>query len=253
MGQKINSTSLRLKKRLNWNTITCLHNKRNLGDMTFQTQIISELTKLSLLHLNFYTNNLVMTKSHKNYQLFSRLVHQTKVFTPNTYVNEFVKNAKIKYLGNETKALSQLHLNGSGVFTEFADFLFRQSRFSFFSKIQHKFLVLSPRIITAFVKRQLKAPFKQKSRSFNSNLQTGLLRVANSLLLLFRNHVIGLQIICSGKWKKTRSGRKQKLFLRFGKIQKNTANNILFYHTIAQKTALGVCSLKIWISLKKMY
>ena len=110
MGQKINSTSLRLKKRLNWNTITCLHNKRDLGDITFQTQIISELTKLSLLHLNFYTNNLVTTKSHKNYQLFSRLVHQTKVFTPNIYVNEFVKNAKIKYLGNETKVVFKRNL-----------------------------------------------------------------------------------------------------------------------------------------------
>jgi len=70
-------------------------------------------------------------------------------------------------------------------------------------------------------------------------------------LTIFHKLITGLKIECKGKWKKTRSGRKQKLNISFGKIQKNTLTNIIFYHSNSQETKYGKCSIKIWISYNK--
>jgi ribosomal protein S3 len=80
-----------------------------------------------------------------------------------------------------------------------------------------------------------------------------LIKLAKFFLYIFKNNIIGLKIICSGKWKKTRSGRKQKLCIRFGKIQRTKIVNTLFYHFLTQKTKYGSFGIKIWVAHKTVY
>jgi ribosomal protein S3 len=67
-----------------------------------------------------------------------------------------------------------------------------------------------------------------------------------------QNHILGFKIVCSGKWKKTRSGRKQKLTIKFGQIVNSSVSNVILYDYSVQKTRFGSCSIKVWISHSKI-
>jgi ribosomal protein S3 len=63
--------------------------------------------------------------------------------------------------------------------------------------------------------------------------------------------IVGLKVICSGKWKKTRSGRKQKFLVKFGRIKNPSISVATSYNYAFQKTKFGSCSIKVWISHTK--
>jgi hypothetical protein len=46
---------------------------------------------------------------------------------------------------------------------------------------------------------QLKKPNKLKNINYKRNLQLGLIKLAKFFLYIFKNNIIGLKIICSGK------------------------------------------------------
>lgn len=250
MGQKVNSTSLRLKKRLNWTINSNVHNYNNINAVTYKSYIISEIIKKILMQINFFTNNLSIVKDSKNYRIFSRVIHQNNIYNN---LEEYTTQARNHYKIKQNGVLNKLYLNKKNILCEFNDFILKKTKLNFLNFTQNKFLILSPKIITLFVLRQLKETPKLKTKSFNRNFQNGLVRVANTLLFLFKNNIIGLKIICAGKWKKTRTGRKQKICLRFGKIQKTSVSNIIFFNWISQKTKYGSCGIKIWIAHKKFY
>jgi ribosomal protein S3 len=76
------------------------------------------------------------------------------------------------------------------------------------------------------------------------------LKLVEILLKNYNYKIIGLKIICLGRWKKTSTGRKQKLFLKFGQVKSSDISNKIIYQTISQTTKFGVCSIKIWIAQK---
>jgi ribosomal protein S3 len=86
---------------------------------------------------------------------------------------------------------------------------------------------------------------KLKRNNFNKNLQGNILNFLNLLLSEFSYNISGVKIICCGKWKKTNTGRKQKLYLKLGQIQSSNIANKIVYHSINQTTKYGVCSVKI--------
>jgi hypothetical protein len=63
----------------------------------------------------------------------------------------------------------------------------------------NQFLILSPEILTNFTVAQLKKPNKLKNINYKRNLQLGLIKLAKFFLYIFKNNIIGLKIICSGK------------------------------------------------------
>jgi ribosomal protein S3 len=56
--------------------------------------------------------------------------------------------------------------------------------------------------------------------------------------------------MCSGKWKKTRSGRKQKFVVQLGRIPNSGVSNLVFFDQMTQKTKFGCFSVKVWIFMK---
>ena len=76
-------------------------------------------------------------------------------------------------------------------------------------------------------------------------MQKNILKVIRTNLRLFKFNIIGLKIIISGKWKKTNTGRTQKIYLKYGKIQNSNTRNKVIYQNIAQKTKFGMFSMKM--------
>jgi ribosomal protein S3 len=77
-----------------------------------------------------------------------------------------------------------------------------------------------------------------------------MLKLIKRIIKDYNYHICGIKISCSGKWKKTRSGRTQKFVLQFGKIKNSTLSNVIFFNQTNQKTRYGMCNLKIWILIQ---
>jgi len=148
------------------------------------------------MQINFFTNNLSIVKDSKNYRIFSRVIHQNNIYNS---LEEYTTQARNHYKIKQNGVLNKLYLNKKNILCEFNDFILKKTKLNFLNFTQNKFLILSPKIITLFVLRQLKETPKLKTKSFNRNFQNGLVRVANTLLFLFKNNIIGLKIICAGK------------------------------------------------------
>ena len=134
----------------------------------------------------------------------------------------------------------------------FSDYFYHK-RAQLFKKVTNNiFLSLSPKIVHSYVANQLKKNCTLKRGSFSTNLNAGILVFIFNLLKRVQNHIVGFKIVCSGKWKKTKSGRKQVYSLRFGKIRNTSISNVVLYDFLTQTTKFGSFGIKVWVSLKKM-
>ena len=141
-------------------------------------------------------------------------------------------------------------LNKQQVNYYFSDFFFSKNSKYFSLFCQNRQVLLFPKFIVAYITNQLNKSGTLKRISFRKNLNLGILTFSFKLLKHLQNTVNGLKIICSGKWKKTLSGRKQKLTIKFGKIRNSTTSNKILYYCSTQKTKYGSCGIKVWISHK---
>lgn len=238
MSQKINPTNLRLKKRLNWNLFISNYDFKNYSSLWYTTQNILSLTKIVLFNLNFYTNNDVIIKNSKKYNIFSRLFNNNQIYKN---LKDLTTTTRFFYMKKQKKAIPKLNFNNRNILCEFTEKIM-------LSKLP--FFLFSPKIISYYVIKQLNEPNKLKDKNFSKNLQLGLLKITNFFLYLFKDNINGLKILCSGKWRKTRTGRKQKLCLKFGKIQNTSVSNTIFFSWVSQNTKHGSFGIKIWISHK---
>ena len=63
----------------------------------------------------------------------------------------------------------------------------------------------------------------------------------------------GIRISIAGKWKKTGSGRKQRLTINIGRLNIQTMNSFIDYDFQNVSTKFGCFSLKTLISYKSIY
>jgi len=257
MAQKVNSLSLRLNKRLNWNTILCTHSFNDYCNQIVNNSTILEISKNILYDLKILQNNTSLTKTSKGFSVNCKILDQQLFF----YLVKFLcSTKKTSHLFNSyyqayiniLKSINKkLILNHKSILQQFTT-IKTQKQIIKQKKFKSNFLSLYPVIFTLFTKIQLSVlePNNLVYNVFGKNLQKSLLNLIEIFLRLFKYQIIGIKLICSGKWKKTNSGRKQKIYLKFGQVQSsNLATKILYNHA-TQKTKFGICSIKIWIAHK---
>jgi len=100
---------------------------------------------------------------------------------------------------------------------------------------------------------------KLKNPFFNKSLQLGLLKFMIILLTYYKGfrsprapikNIIGVKIECSGRWKKTKSARTQKLCFNYGQTKKIGVVNTVFFSFLTQKTKYASCGFKVWFTFK---
>jgi len=106
---------------------------------------------------------------------------------------------------------------------------------------------LSAQTLSEYIKRQMAASQKLKDSDFRSNLKTGVSQLA---ILLFKRFstttpIQGLRVVCSGRWSKTRSSRKQRFVYSRGSLKRLTFSALLDYGMSTVTTKFGVCSIKV--------
>lgn len=247
MGQKIHASGLRLKKRLNWNSSFCAHSIKNYSQIYLNNQQLDYSTNILLSKLNLFSNNQYITRNSKSSSIFSKLLQRHATFKN---IKDYTNSVRWEAINNDINNGKKLRLL-SDTHYNFADFFFNKTRKEFLKLTSNKSAMLTPKVFTTFITTQLNRNTALKGRAFTVGLNIGILKLINQILAHYQNTILGIKIICSGKWKKTRSGRKQKLVIKFGKIRNASISNVLLFDYAAQKTKFGVCGIKVWISHKK--
>ena len=86
----------------------------------------------------------------------------------------------------------------------------------------------------------------EEIKILNRRGETGL--KINSKISKSKNPICGVKVICAGRWKKTKSGRKQKFTLYKGKLAMQSYSSFLdfgFYHG---NTKFGSFSFKVLVA-----
>ena len=256
MAQKINSLTFRLKKRLNWKINLAVHNFLDYSNsMLNSVNILTTYQKL-LFHLKIMQNNNFLLKSSKTYKISLKTLNQNfyffffKILILNKSTQHFY-NYRDSYLKLFSKVLKK-YLFISNKLENNLGSIQTQKKLNKSLFLKSNFITLSPKIFLDFAKIQLKKNdiITILTSNFNKTLQKSILKFIEIVLKNYNYDIIGLKIICSGRWKKTSTGRKQKLFLKFGQIKSSDISNKITYQNLSQVTRFGICSIKIWIAQK---
>lgn len=246
MAQKVNSTLFRLKRRTRWNSKFSCHNANNFSELVLKNEQITFSVYNFLDNFKYYPNNVTSVFCSKTNQLFSKLWQ--KQFFLNNLFPLFSKRpislAERRKTKNNDKNSSKRGIALSDKYNfQFCD-LFLKSKFKVMSNN-----LLHPKIITRFLFSQFEKTFTLRNSFFIYNFKAASIFVLTRLIRKFQNEILGVKIICSGKWKKSRSGRKQKFATQFGRIPNSSVSRIVFFDQITQKTKFGCFSVKVWIFL----
>jgi hypothetical protein len=247
MAQKINPLVFRLKKRICWNSIFSSHCAVKFSKIfTHNEQVMFSLKK-SLSGFKAIPNNIQVFTCAKSTDAYSKLWQ--KQFLLN---NLFPAHSLHPISSNERRLSVVAEKKHSVLLTP------TRSRYNF--QLCDLFLdskyaplttnLLYFKIIMSFLFSQFDKGFSMKNFIFLSNFKTASLFVLKRVLQKFKSNILGLKFSCSGKWKKTRSGRKQRFTVQFGQIKNSGVANILFYDQKTQQTKFGSCNFKVWVLSK---
>lgn len=256
MSQKINATGLRLKKKLSWNSVFCLHNPQKYANLTVSNRQIKYATTAILSKINTYSNRLFTVRNSKTAVVYSKLIQQQQAYK-NTrfYQKQMLKRTEAAF--SALSSLKNLSLTGNFINYQLSSLITQNSvikkkgldRSSHFLK--SSFTLLTAKLITSFISALLQKDAKTKYGIDTSNLSASIPLLLTKLLSPFKNQLLGVKVICSGRWKKTGSGRKQKLCVKYGRVRNPNLSSVILFDYITQKTKFGACGIKVWVANKK--
>ena len=272
MAQKTNLLNIKLKKRFNWKLVTGLQNYKNFSKLSINSYYIARFFKVTLSNLNFFCNNLSLTKNSKNYRLFANITDDTQTlkdliiaYGSKNFNLMSEKKTRLGSIDTKKKKQSKLNFKLNGFLFELSNVAKIKQNNLVKHNVNHSFFIL-PSLLLEFTKYQLDPANIRKNKFYNSSLQLGLttfltVAVTSYFLTLSTSdntrklpiplkNIIGLRIECKGRWKKTKSGRKQKLSLSIGKTNRIGMKNLLFFSSDFQKTKFATCGFKVWIAYK---
>ena len=228
MAQKINQNLFKLKKRLNWDILLCSHNFIDYSNLIKKANKISYVTS-KIQNLNVNIGNKTITKNSKIFRINVKMLDQRffTFFSSSCFPNFVLIQSILLF--------EYLFINQKQLKTSISRL--KQSENS----------LLMPNIFNQFFKIQLQ-DIGNKNSVFSNNLQSNILLFIREFFINFNYNVIGFKILCSGKWTKTSTGRKQNLYIKKGQIRASNISNKVFYYSTSQKTRHGICSIKIWIT-----
>lgn len=256
MSQKINATGLRLKKKLSWNSVFCLHNPQKYANLTVSNRQIKYATTAILSKINTYSNRLLTVRNSKTAVVYSKLIQQQQAYK-NTrfYQKQMLKRTEAAFYA--LSSLKNLSLRGNFINYQLSSLITQNSviknkgldRSSNFLK--SSFTLLTAKLITSFISALLQKDAKTKYGIDTSNLSASIPLLLTKLLSPFKNQLLGVKVICSGRWKKTGSGRKQKLCVKYGRVRNPNLSSVILFDYVTQKTKFGACGIKVWVANKK--
>ena len=253
MGQKINANSLRLGMRNNWKSEW--FDDKNYSLTFWKDNEIRKTLKTIVNFLGFSLNNFYIKKSNKKFHAFNKLIFTSKLLF-------FMKTLKLKkpsiYRALILQKIKNINFSKITPFLKDANLDIRKYdnmvKNGIFDKTTKTILpfFISSQSLSDYLGLQLISPLKLKDDCFKMNFWRGLTQFLHSF---FNKTTVlqinGIKLICSGRWKKSKTGRKQRFLCSIGKLRSQSYSTFIDYGFTNVNTKYGVSCIKIWISYKQ--
>lgn len=250
MGQKVIPISLRLKKKENWHSkwIIEKNNYSNLLHFDLEIrkyfEILYNYKNLKLIDIKIkrISNNIhiyvyINQQSINFYRIsYHKIINNLNLYYPNNNIKIFIKNIKVKDLKKLKKTIKQIFF-----ILKKRNKLNKKKRQMIYC-LSYSLYTKNINIISFFIKKYL-----QRKKS-HKKLIKEIDMMFQKFFKLFSNF-IGYRLQFKGRL--NGSKRKRKSVYQKGKIPLNTLKDNIYYHFNEFKTPSGICSIKIWIFLKK--
>jgi len=137
-----------------------------------------------------FLSNLIVNKTNKNLQLYAKILQRKDLISNPNEISDTARNELLK---KKEQFSLFWHLNTSSVKFYFSNFLSTG-----YCKTKGR-LMLTPQLISLFLKMQLTKTNALKFSSFKVNLKSGILLFCLTILKQLKTSVLGLKISCFGK------------------------------------------------------
>jgi ribosomal protein S3 len=85
-----------------------------------------------------------------------------------------------------------------------------------------KCFVISAQGIALYVNNQLSLKKQQRNEYFKKNIRNGILKTFKNIVKSHKTKILGIKVICNGKYQLSKSNRKHKATYSIGSLQKTT-------------------------------
>lgn len=251
MGQKINSTSFRLGKRLSWEFLWSVK-KTNFGFCLYTSKESRYVIQKKIEFSGVFINHVFLSRTNKDVRILINTFLKRNA-SKNILKNNFNDNIQGK-IYKRLKDLFFLNSKNSlnvHFFPSFFPWYFCEALPH--SKKLFYWPYLNPKVISNYISQQLSTARSKKSVGFKRNLLSGILEI---LTQIFRNYsqqiISGFKISCVGKWRQTSNGRSQKTTISIGNVSKQTLDQIILSASSITTTKYGACNIRVWVCYKKL-
>ena len=260
MTNKINPNILRLNIRKNW-SITTGFDIFRFSNLQYKNSNLTNTISLLTSNFDFYSK-ISLVKNAKHWRFFSKVIGNTQIvdsLLPYYPVNnpsilpitDFSlkksvfdsQNFSLKHrINKKFNSLAYTALNNKNFLFEFSKQQKLQTNKKLALSITKHFFLVDPLLISDFIITQLQQPSNLQNPYFTKNLQSNIFKILCAFLTIKNKKrqsinqparikiksIIGIKIECSGRWKKTKSGRKQKLHFSYGVTPRTGVVNKIF-------------------------
>jgi len=254
MAQTVNTTAFRLKKRLNWKF---LMSAQKFAVLNNECQKLVKLKQLLFNRYHYWSNSYLINKNSKGYRIFSKLISDYEITNEISQQNLNLLSTQSNSIKKAKRDLPFFNIYQNSLLFEHGNFKQIKQNYKI-ATTNNPLLFISPEFLVSYAQQKMKEG--KKSFFTNNNINSGLLKIIevlffyknsnNKLEKATVNNISGLKIQCSGRWKRTKSGRAQRLNLTFGQLKKTSISTSVFYNSFSEKTKYGTCNIKIWIAFK---
>ena len=247
MNQKTNLTSIRLNNRNSWAAIFA-EDKRRFNKL-FLTCV-----RLEVFSSTFFKFFSILTEKP-----LIRFFRCNFVYVQSNFITKIINNKKLSTSQGvlSYKKLAENYINLAPSIGLFRLFLHDSTRLcnkkrkisNFSKKVKHSKFSLNrvnpAELLGVYIGWQLESSSKY-GNNFRTNFKKGVKKTIQSF---FKNGtsdaISGVKIVCSGRWKKTKSGRKQVFVFSRGKLLAQSFSSFVDEASYTGKTKYGIFNLKI--------
>jgi small subunit ribosomal protein S3 len=250
MGQKVIPISLRLNKNENWHSKWIVDKNEYSNLLHFDLDIRKyfenilnyknlKLIKLNIIKISKNINIYIYiheNQQSKNLKSFNKIIKDLNSYYKNHSIKIFIKRIKLKDLELLKKNIGKIFrfIKKNNKINQDTKKIIYNFSYALYTK--------NINMISYYIKQTLER--KKAHKKFIKNINN----IFEAFFKIFSNF-IGYRLQFKGRL--NGSKRKKKLVYQKGKVPLNTLKYDIKYHLNEFKTPSGICSIKLWIFLKK--